>query len=86
MEILTEVVLPKLKKKYKVDWIEEKREYSGRIQVCLDCDFYSILCGSAREHSKQAQHFVREAQVWQFVVAKENVERLRQALKDARRE
>jgi hypothetical protein len=58
-----------------------KETYTGKLNVCLDCDYYTTIDKGAEEHSRAMKHFVFQDQVKDKPLGREAVERQRVSLK-----
>jgi hypothetical protein len=55
--------------------------FTGKLNICLECDYYTTLDKGAREHSRENDHEVRKRQVLNLEVTRENIEPLRNLIR-----
>jgi hypothetical protein len=56
--------------------------FTGKLNICLECDYYTTLDKGAQEHSKINDHEVRRRQVRNLEISKQNIESLRKQMKN----
>ena len=55
--------------------------FTGKLNICLECDYYTTLDKGAQEHSRENDHEVRKRQVLNLEVSRENMESLRNQIR-----
>jgi hypothetical protein len=56
--------------------------FTGKLNLCMDCDFYTTFDKGAQEHSKQNKHKVRRRQVLNLEISKEAIRKLKDEIRN----
>jgi hypothetical protein len=55
--------------------------FTGKLNLCMDCDFYTTLDKGAQEHSRVNFHEVRRQHVQNLEISSESIGKLRKQMK-----
>lgn len=55
--------------------------YTGRLNLCMDCDYYTVLDKGAEEHSKRNSHSVWRREVHNIEITKEKIRLLKEDMR-----